>query len=55
MSDAPEMEPEVKQQLTCPLHDVINGPVADGRIAWLNVHEGLASNSHGHHLLHAQG
>lgn len=50
-----ETKPDVKQQLTGPLRDIINGPVTDGRVAGLNVHEGLASDSHGDHLLHAQG
>lgn len=43
-----------QSQLTCPLHGILNGSVTDSCVTWLDVHERFASNSHRHHLQHAQ-
>lgn len=44
----------VQEQLTWPLHYIVNGSVTDSCITWLDVHERFASNPHRNHLLHAQ-
>lgn len=42
------------RRLTCPFQEVVDGSVADGCVARLDVHERFASDPHGHHLLHAK-